>query len=328
MTAFARAHGRPPGLVVAGSMLGAGGLMLAGARASGVSGQRWGLVAVVVAAGGAGASLIGWYLIAARSLAGRRLAYVGAITGIAGVLLAVVGGAAADGALRFDRLGRFVEGAVLADAFPVLLRGVWNTLRLAVAAEVLALAIGLFVATLSIARRRSARWASIVYVDAVRGMPIVVLTFLIYAGLPEVGIRFSPFVGAMVILGLNAGAYLAEIFRAGIQSVPRGQTEAARSLGMPHAQTMTSIVIPQAARSVLPPLVSEFIALLKDTAIVMALVGTTISSVDIFNAARGEAASTFSPAPYVLAAIFYLAITIPLARVVGVLEKRARAGYV
>lgn len=325
---FARAHGRPPGIVVAGVALSAGGLLLAGARASGGVERSVGLLAATMGFAGALVALVAWYVVASRGVPGRRLAQAGAASGIVAIVVALIGGAAQDGTLRLDRFGAaYFDAEIIGEGFPLLLRGMWNTLRLALAAEIISLTLGVALSSLALAGSRIARRTATVYVDVVRGLPIVVLTMLIYGGLPYLGVVPSGFAAAVAILGMNSGAYAAEIFRAGIQSVPRGQTEAARSLGFPHAQAMGSVVLPQAARNVIPPLVSDFIALLKDTAIVLSLIGLTLREADIFNRARGLAAATFSPTPYVLAAVFYLAMTIPLARVVGMLERRARARY-
>ena len=183
----------------------------------------------------------------------------------------------------------------------------------------------MIVATFALSPRKSMRYPAVAYVDLIRGLPLVVLAFLVHFGLPNLGITLGDFVSPVVILTINASAYCAEIFRAGIQSLPKGQTDAARSLGMPESTTMLFVVIPQAVRSVIPPLVSEFIALIKDTAVVIAIIGFTDASRDLFGAARAAASSTFSPTPYVSAAIVYLIVTVPLARIVGKLERRVRA---
>lgn len=328
MTSFARASGRPTTAVLAGVILTAASCALALGRATGLAGAPVGRWAATLGSVGVLVSLAAWYQVASLSLPGRRAAKTAVAFGVLAVLVAILGGAARDGTFDLGAFGAaFLDARILRDALPTLIGGVWNTLRLAIVAEVLALALGITISSLAISRSRVGRIAAIAYVDIVRGLPIVVLTGLIYGGLPYLGVALQPFVGAVVILGLNSGAYSAEIFRAGIQSVPRGQIEAARSLGMPYAPTMSSVVLPQAARNVLPPLVSDFIALLKDTAVVLFLIGFTFASADLFGRARGIVSSTFSPTPYVLAALFYLAMTMPLARVVGALERRARAGY-
>lgn len=328
MTSFARARGRPPTLVAIG-VTGAGIASVAAvARTTGLLDPRHGSSVVGLAIAATVACLIGWYRVAAASLPGRRAAKAGAAFGAAAGVLALIGGAAHDGTFDLGAFGTaFLNADVLAGSLPVLLGGVWNTLRLAVVAEILALVLGITISSLAISGSRLGRAVAISYVDVVRGLPILVLTALIYGGLPYLGVVLQPFLGAVVILGMNSGAYSAEIFRAGIQSVPRGQAEAARSLGMPYAQMMGWVVLPQAARNVVPPLVSDFIALLKDTAIVLSLIGFTFASADLFGRARGIVSSTFSPTPYVLAALFYLAMTMPLARLVGALEKRARTAY-
>lgn len=269
------------------------------------------------------------YRVSVRGLPGRRVARAGlALSTIAGIA-AFLYAADQDGSLQLSRLGAaylnpdlLFNGAVLSD----LWAGLQNTMEAAFIAEVVALIVGLVIATFELSDRRWLRYPARAYVDVVRGTPLVVLTLLISAGLPRLGVRF-PFLGTVVlVLVVNASAYVAEIFRAGIQAVPRGQIDAARSLGMPSGAAMTSVVIPQAVRSVIPPLMSEFIALIKDTAIVFLLVGVTVASRDVFTAARAAVSSTFNPTPYVMAAIAYMIVTIPLTRLVDVLERRLRTG--
>ena len=141
------------------------------------------------------------------------------------------------------------------------------------------------------------------------------------------GIRLSAFVVAIIVFALNTGAYAAEVFRAGIQSIERGQIEAARSLGMSYFQAMRYAIVPQAVRRVIPPLMNEFVILIKDTALVVVL-GLTANEYDIFTTAREGQSATFNATFFTVAAIAYLIVTLPLIRLVNAAEKRLRSGLV
>ena len=141
------------------------------------------------------------------------------------------------------------------------------------------------------------------------------------------GIRLSAFVVAIIVFALNTGAYAAEVFRAGIQSIERGQMEAARSLGMSYVQAMRYAIVPQAVRRVIPPLMNEFVILIKDTALVVVL-GLTANEYDIFTTAREGQSATFNATFFTVAAIAYLFVTLPLIRLVNAAEKRLRSGLV
>lgn len=254
----------------------------------------------------------------------QRTGGVIALAGLATVVIFFYG-AYRDGDIRLDRFtDQFLNGAVFRAVFPDLLRGVINTVRAAFFSEVLAIAAGLVLASMRLSPRRWLRWPAAAYIDVVRATPLVVLTLLINGGLPKLGLRFGDFAYLLLILAVNASAYIAEIFRAGIESLPRGQREAALSLGMPSATAQFYVVLPQAGRAVIPPLLSEFIALIKDTAIVLALIGFTVATRDVFGAAKSGVAATFKVTPYVGAAAVYVAMVIPLSRAVGVLESRLR----
>jgi ABC-type amino acid transport system permease subunit len=158
-------------------------------------------------------------------------------------------------------------------------------------------------------------------VDVIRGLPLLMLLLLLYFGLTYVGVTLNVFVASVLGLTINSSAYVAEIFRAGIQSIERGQMDAARSLGMPHGTAMLFVVIPQAVRRVIPPLTNEFIALVKDTSLV-SILGSTVATRELLQAARQSVATTFSPTPFMAASILYLAVTLPLIRLVTRLERR------
>jgi His/Glu/Gln/Arg/opine family amino acid ABC transporter permease subunit len=279
-------------------------------------------VAVPLAVAGVAASLAGFYSVGVGGRSGRRLASAGLAAAALGGLIAYAHTAVMDGSLHLDRFGAaYFDREIISAIWPDLLRAVVNTLKLAVLAEILGIIIGLVVATMEISHRGWLRIPAIAYVDVVRGLPLLMLLLLINYGLPYLGITLPTVVSAVAALTINASAYIAEIFRAGIQSIDRGQTDAARSLGMPHATAMLFVVIPQAVRRVIPPLTSEFIALVKDTSLV-SIIGATVASRELLQAARSSASSTFSPTPFMAASIVYLAITLPLTRVVSLLERR------
>jgi polar amino acid transport system substrate-binding protein len=151
---------------------------------------------------------------------------------------------------------------------PLLLKAAVTTAELSILAMALAVVAGLVVVLLRLYGTRPVQWLAQAYVEVIRGTPLLIQLFLIYYGLPEVGIRLNAFCAAVLGLGLNYAASEAENYRAGIQAVPRGQTEAALALGMTRWQTLQQVVLPQAARVVIPPVTNDFIAMFKDTSIV------------------------------------------------------------
>ena len=153
--------------------------------------------------------------------------------------------------------------------------------------------------------------------NIVRGTPAFLQIYIAFFGLPLAGVQIPSYPLGVAVMALNSAAYLCEIFRAGIQSIPKGQDEAARSLGMTAAQTMLYVIIPQTLRNVLPTMTSEFILLYKDTSLLAA-----VGVMEVVMYAKTIVASTGSITPYIVAALFYLVVTLPLARVVGKLEAR------
>jgi His/Glu/Gln/Arg/opine family amino acid ABC transporter permease subunit len=209
------------------------------------------------------------------------------------------------------------------------LRGVKNTMVLAVGGEAGGVLFGLLLAILVLSERRTVRAPARAYINFFRGTPLIWQLTAVYFLLPfGFGIRgVSGFTVALIVFALNTGAYAAEVFRAGIQSVERGQLEAARSLGMTYLQAMRHAIVPQAFRRVIPPLMNEFVILIKDTALIIAL-GLTASELDIYNLAREGYSSTFNATFFTAAAMAYLAVTLPLIGLVNVAERRLRSGLV
>jgi len=162
---------------------------------------------------------------------------------------------------------------------PLLLRGAVTTVELSVLAMALAVISGLVVVLARLYGPAPIRWAAKAYVEVIRGTPLLIQLFLIYYGLPEIGIRLNAFLAAILGLGLNYAASEAENYRAGIQSIPRGQTEAALALGMSRGQTLRHVVLPQALRVVIPPVTNDFIAMFKDSSIVSVITMVELTKV-------------------------------------------------
>jgi His/Glu/Gln/Arg/opine family amino acid ABC transporter permease subunit len=214
---------------------------------------------------------------------------------------------------------------VMVDRFPyfmsLLLKGAVMTVAVAAGALALALVLGLVIALLRMSRSRLLNSFAYVYTEFLRGTPALAQLFVIYFGLPDIGIELKPVEAAIVGLGINGSAYLSEVYRAGIQAIHRGQFEAAFSLGMTPIGSMRYIVLPQAVRMMLPPITNFSITLLKDTALV-----SVVAVPEIMFYARNLVTETFqSMHVYLLAAAIYLAMTIPMSRLVARLERTRRA---
>ncbi|NLC39147.1 MAG: amino acid ABC transporter permease [Clostridia bacterium] len=213
----------------------------------------------------------------------------------------------------------------LVNAFPGLLKGAVLTIEITILAVFCGTVIGLFVA---LGRLSSKRLISIlcgIYVDVIRGTPLLVQVFIVYFGVPNLlnqllGGRYpiDPFWAAVITCSINSGAYVAEIFRAGIQSIEKGQIEAARSLGMTGSQAMRYIVLTQAFRRVVPPLGNEFIALMKDTSLLSA-----IGVEELVRKGQLYVATTYASFPvYTGIALIYLVLTMTISRWVAYTERR------
>ena len=203
---------------------------------------------------------------------------------------------------------------------PPLLEGAGTTLKLFFITLILAIPLGLVLALLRMSRFAVVRQAVSGYIWLMRGTPLMLQLLFIYFALPFVpviGIRLPDFPSAVVAFALNFAAYFAEIFRAGIQSVDRGQYEAAKSLGMSYGQTMRRIVLPQMVRRILPPMSNEAITLVKDTALIYVLALN-----DLLRAARNIVQREFTVTPFLVAALFYLIMTLVLTWIFQRLEQR------
>ena len=220
---------------------------------------------------------------------------------------------------KFLRL--FFNPPVIVSSFPIVFNGFLMALAIVLVAFPLAIPLGFVLALMRTSRLRLLRAIASVYVNIVRGTPAFLQIYIAFFGLPLAGIQVPTYPLGVVVMALNSSAYLCEIFRAGIQSIPKGQFEAARSLGMNGAQTMLYVIVPQMFRNVIPTMTSEFILLYKDTSLLAA-----VGVMEVVMYAKTIVASTGSITPYIVAALFYLVVTLPLARVVGMLETRLNGG--
>ncbi|HEY8341234.1 MAG TPA: amino acid ABC transporter permease [Egibacteraceae bacterium] len=223
----------------------------------------------------------------------------------------------------------FFDPQIIWETLPTLFReGLKNTLLLAIGALVIGFAFGMVLALMGISRRWWVRLPAVVYIDIFRGLPAILTIALVGLGMPTAG--FRPFgrerlFYGILALGLISTAYIAEILRAGIQSVDKGQMEAARSVGMTYMMAMRLIIIPQGLRRVLPPLTNEAIAITKDSSLVF-VIGLAAGERELFRVGQNIGQQTGNFSPYVAAGLVYLLITIPLTRLVNVLDKRLREG--
>lgn len=198
-----------------------------------------------------------------------------------------------------------LDWKIIVHYFPFMLEGAILTLKISILSVALGIAFGLVAALCKLSRNRFVRGASSFYIWLIRSTPLLVQLFIIYFGLPQLGIDLGPFLSGVLGLALNAGAYNAETIRAGIISVPKGQMEAARSLGMSRSLAMRRIILPQAVRLIIPPLGNNFIILIKDTSLV-----STITLVELTLTAQRFIGSTYKPFEmYLMAAVLYAVMT-------------------
>jgi polar amino acid transport system permease protein len=220
-----------------------------------------------------------------------------------------------------DIFTTFFNLAVLERSFPLLLAGLWITLKLGVVSIIGGLFGGLIFALLRLYGAPAVQFLAKIYIDICRSIPLLVLLIVIYYALPFVGIRLSPFFSAVSALTLVSAAYTAEIFRAGIEALPRGQFEASEALGLSYRHMMVEIILPQAIKIVIPPLTNNCINVMKDTAL-----ASVVAMPDLLKQATQAQALMANPSPLIGAAIIYVALLWPLVVIVARLEKRFSAG--
>ncbi|MBC9209334.1 amino acid ABC transporter permease [Roseomonas aerophila] len=220
-----------------------------------------------------------------------------------------------------DFVQAFLNLDIISQASPILWRGLWQTLLLAVMVVPLGLIGGVILALLSTAPLRWVRILAAGWVDLFRAIPPLVLLVFLYAGLPFAGLDVGAWGAVAIGFFLNTGAYYGEVLRAGIDSVPRGQTEAARSTGLSQAQTLAFVVLPQAVRNVMPDLISNTVEVVKLTSI-----ASVVALPELLFQARQAQNVTYNASPIVAAAVAYFLLLWPLVRLMSRLENKAMAG--
>lgn len=216
----------------------------------------------------------------------------------------------------------FLNHRVFIDTLPLILSGLLTTLTLGATCIALGFVGGLALAMARLYGSVPLRALTIAYIDVFRAIPVLVLLFVVYYALPFAGMRLSAFAAAATAISMVSAAYSAEIVRAGVEAIPTGQFEAARALGLRFAPTMRKVILPQALRIVIPPLTSNAINVVKDTAL-----ASVVAMPDLLKQANQAQALAANPTPLIAAAGIYLVILLPLVRLVGALEQRmTRAG--
>lgn len=207
---------------------------------------------------------------------------------------------------------------VIIRTLPILLQGCVMTVELTVITLVLGTVIGILAALMRLSSNIVVSQISNFYTWIIRGTPMLLQLFFFYYGLPSVGIRLTSFQAAVIGLGLNSGAYMAEIIRGGIISIDKGQFEAAKALGFSYTETMQKIILPQTFKVIIPPVGNEFITILKDTSLV-----STIAMVELMRSAQQMYASTFKPIEiFFTAAVLYLIMTTVFTTIFSLYEKK------
>ncbi|HLT05788.1 MAG TPA: cystine ABC transporter permease [Pseudomonas sp.] len=209
--------------------------------------------------------------------------------------------------------------ALILDSLPYLLRGALYTVLLSLGGMFFGLLLGFALALMRLSPLRLLSWPARVYVSFIRGTPLLVQLFMIYYGLPQLGIQLDPIPSALIGFSLNMAAYLSEILRGAIGAIDRGQWEAAASIGMSGSQTLRRVILPQAARTALPPMGNSFISLVKDTSL-----AATIQVPELFRQAQLITARTFEIFTlYLAAALIYWVLASGLSWLQNHLERRA-----
>lgn len=216
--------------------------------------------------------------------------------------------------------GKFltIDWDIIAKSIPLLAEGIVVTLQVSAIAAVLGLLLGVICGLGALSRSRPVRWLVTAYVDFIRGTPLLIQIFLVFFALPMVGIRFDEFWAGVIALSLNAAAFVAEVVRGGVGSIEKGQTEAAKAIGMRHSQILVFILLPQAYRQMVPPLTNELISLVKNSSLL-----SVISVYELTRAGQAIISVHFVPFEiYTLLALYYYALIKALSWLSIQLERR------
>lgn len=217
-------------------------------------------------------------------------------------------------------LETFFNTEIIGAAWKIILAGLGNTVLLSIVVVPLGLLGGLILSLLAGVRNPLVRWPLMAWVDFFRAFPPLVLLIFLFAGLPFAGLELGGFACVCIAFFLNTGAYYGEILRAGIESIPQGQIDAARSTGLGRIRTMTYVVLPQAVRNVLPDLLSNTLEVVKLTSL-----GSVVAMPELLFQARQAQSLTYNPTPIVVAALIYFVMLWPLVRLLSRLENRVLA---
>ncbi|NFN86023.1 amino acid ABC transporter permease [Clostridium sporogenes] len=223
-----------------------------------------------------------------------------------------------------------MDFSFLSKYYSFFISGAKYTIILAFFTVVIGTILGLLLSLMKLSKNKILKYIAVSYIEFIRGTPVLVQLYIIYYGLPTIGIRFPevPILGSnfpdffagILALSINSGAYVAEIIRAGIQAVDKGQMEAARSLGMPESMAMKNVIIPQAFKNILPALGNEFITIIKESSIV-----SIIGIHELMYNADTVRGNIFRPfEPLLVAAVMYFILTFTLSKLLGVAERRMR----
>ena len=211
-----------------------------------------------------------------------------------------------------------IDWDIIAKSIPLLAEGIVVTLQVSAIAAVLGLLLGVICGLGALSRSRPVRWLVTAYVDFIRGTPLLIQIFLVFFALPMVGIRFDEFWAGVIALSLNAAAFVAEVVRGGVGSIEKGQTEAAKAIGMRHSQILVFILLPQAYRQMVPPLTNELISLVKNSSLL-----SVISVYELTRAGQAIISVHFVPFEiYTLLALYYYALIKALSWLSTLLERR------
>jgi polar amino acid transport system permease protein len=258
----------------------------------------------------------------------RDPAIAGAVLGVQAVLVAAFLLWFRSGDLLFPFVRNVFNFTYLRGTFTLFVEAAFRTLYMAFLGEAGGIVIGLILALFTLSKRRVVRAPARAYINLFRGTPLIWQLSFFFAVLTfGLGVRVGTVFTAIIVFALNMGAYSAEVFRAGLQSIERGQMEAARSLGMSYIQAMRYAIVPQAVRRVIPPLMNEFVILIKDTSLVFVL-GVILGEEELFGVGQAGYSNTFNATYFVGTALGYLAVTLPLIGIVNMAERKLRSGLV